>query len=221
MLRVVLLFCTALTIGCRTVPEPVEMKSEQAYQAVANQLPRADFGWGSPSGLAELAASSRRDRPRDDTPEELVCNERGLKVVVEVFRPKGFTIPYASIVETSYSYELFPNLLFCVVFPFLQLSEARMVFDATKVPGFYDHVLGECDRLESISREVGMGGPWEHAQAVRRKLKDDAAEFGEGKVSLHFGYAAPIPPWIPYTAQARRAAEAFQWVKDHPNEPPR
>ncbi|MEZ0229147.1 MAG: hypothetical protein ACAI25_11020 [Planctomycetota bacterium] len=212
------LVALVLLAGCRSAPEAVEMQPEQAYQAIANNLPRADFGWGSPSGLAELAASSRRDRPAEPAPIDLKCDERSLKAVVEVFRPRAFTIPYSSIEDVSYNYELFPNLMFCFVFPFLQMSEARVVFDARKVSGFHAHVLGECDRLEAISREVGMGGPWEHAQAVRRKLQEDAEEFGEGRVSLHFTYATPIPPFIPYTAAARRCAEAFHWAKTHPNE---
>lgn len=221
MLRALLLALVVVSCGCRSAPEAVDMKPEQAYQAIANNLPRADFGWGEPSGLAELAASSRRDRPSAPPPIELKCDERSMKVVVEVFRPRAFTIPFSAIEEVTYTYELFPNLMFCFVFPFLQFSEARVVFDARKVSGFFDHVLGEAERLEGISREVGMGGPWEHGQAVRRKLQDDASEFGEGKVSVHFTYVTPIPPWFPYTAPARRTAEAFQWVKSHPNETPK
>jgi hypothetical protein len=215
----VLLALILVLAGCRSAPSAIDMKPEEAYQAIANTLPRADFGWGGPSGLAELAASSRTDRPREEAPIDLVCDERGMKVVVEVFRPRGLTIPYATISDVSYTYELFPNLLFCFVFPFVQMSEARVVFAADG--GFFADVESECQRLEAISREVGMGGPWEHAQQVRRKLADDAHEFGEGKVSLHFSYATPIPPWIPYTAPARRAAEAFVWVKAHADAPRR
>ncbi len=196
------------------------MQPRDVYQEVANELPRADFGWGTPSSLAEMAASSRVDRPSDlDRPPDLSCDERSMRVVVDVFRPRVFTIPYAALVDVTYTYSLFPNLLFCVVFPFLQLSEARLVFDGTKVTGFFEHLKGECDRLDNISREVGMGGPYEHAAAVRQKIADDAMDFGQGKVSLHFSYATPLPPWIPWTARARRAAEAFAWVKEHPSEP--
>ncbi len=220
MTRFLLAFCVLLA-GCRSAPDAVDMKPEQAYQTVANNLPRADFGWGSPSGLAELAASSRRDRPAEPPQIEIKCDERSMRLVVDVFRPRGFAIPYTAIEDVTYTYNLFPNLLFCFIFPFFQMSEARVVFDARKVTGFHEHVLGECDRLEAISREVGMGGPYEHGQAVRRKLQADAQEFGEGRVSLHFTYSAPIPPFIPYTAPARRAAEAFHWVKTHPNETPK
>jgi len=218
-MRLALLLVALAVAGCRTVPEAVDMKPEEAYQAVANNLLRADFGWGDPSGLAELAASSRVDRPKEPPAIDVKCNERGMVVVVDVFRPHAYTVRYDSIEEVSYSWEPFPNLVFCFIFPFLQFEEARVVFDARKLDGFFDQIESDCTRLEAISREVGMSGPWEHAQAVRRKLADDAAEFGEGRVSLHFNYVSPVPPFIPWTAPARRAAEALRWVKDHPNEP--
>src|SRR5438309_1633865 len=134
MRNAALLFFVAFVAGCRTVPDAVDMKPEEAYQRIANELPRADFGWGPPSGLAELAASSRRDRPPESEPVDISCDERSMKVAVEVFRTRTFAIPYASIEDVSYSYSLFPNLLFCVAFPFLQLSETCVVFDAGKVP---------------------------------------------------------------------------------------
>lgn len=221
MPRLALLLVALALAGCRSQPEPSDMKPDEAYQKIANELPRADFGWGAPSGLAELAASSRADRPQEDAARDLSCDERSMKVVVEVFRPKLFRVPYSAFEEVSYTYELFPNLLFCIVFPVLQVSEMRVVFDGTKVLGFFEHCESECRRLEQISREVGMAGPWEHAQAARAKLADDEKDFGHGKVSLHFTYVTPIPPFIPWTAEARRAAEAFLWAKAHPQEPPR
>jgi hypothetical protein len=210
----------ASTAGCRSAPDAVDMSPREAYQEIANNLPRADFGWGAPSGLAEMAASSRQDRPRDQDPIDLTCNETSMRVVVEVFRPRVVSVPFSAIEDVSYTYSLFPNLAFCLIFPFLQLSDTRVVFDARKIGSFFESVEAECDRLEHISAEVGMGGPYEHAQQVREKLKADAAEFGEGRVSLHFSYTTPCPPWIPLTARARRTAEAFQWVKLHPSEPP-
>jgi len=214
-MRPALLALLLLAAGCRSAPEAVDMKPEEAYQAIANTLPRADFGWGAPSGLAELAASSRADRPREEAPLELVCDEKGMKVVVDVFRPRLFSLSYGSITDVSYTYELFPNLLFCFIFPFVQSSEARVVFSVDQ--SFFAHVESECQRLEAISREVGMSGPWEHAQAVRRKLQEDRENFGEGKVSLHFSYVSPIPPFVPYTAPARHAAEAYEWARTHKN----
>ncbi len=65
-----------------------------------------------------------------------------------------------------------------------------------------------------------MGAPYGHAMAVRQKLKDDARAFGPGRISVSFTYTSPVPPFIPYTSHARRTAEAFQWVKAHPDEPP-
>jgi hypothetical protein len=215
-----ILFVAIAATGCRSAPEVPDWKPEQAYQTVANQLPRADFGWGEPPAIARMAASERKNRPAEPPPPpEILCNEAGFKLVVEVLYPRVFTISYDAIEDVSYTYCPFPNLIFCVVFPFVQVSEMRVVFDARKVPGFLDHVQGECDRLVAIGREVGFGGPYAHAEGVLEKLKDDAAAFGEGRVSVAFTYTTPVPPWIPYTAEARHAAEAFAWVKAHPHEP--
>jgi hypothetical protein len=217
-LRAVLLIAVILLSGCRSHPEVrQDLEGPVVYQTIANQLPRADFGWGDPPAIASMAASERgrpEPSPDQDPSKALTCNERRMVVVVEVFRPRAFDVPYDAILDVSYTYCLFPNLPCCFVFPFFQVSEARVVFDARRVDGLIDHIRGECDRLEQIAREVGFSGPWDHAQAVKQKLRDDAAEFGEGSLAVEFSYVAPIPPVIPYTAPARRTAEAFAWARD-------
>lgn len=210
--------CAPALAGCRTVAEPPPDAEPRAmYQQVANALPRASFGWGTPPGIVGLAASTKAEGPAPP-PEQPVANERGVRLVVEVLRPRNVTIPYGAIEQVSYGWKPLPNALLAplLVVP-LQVVRATVVFDAAKVDGFLASIDRDVHRLEAISREVGMGGPWSHAQDVKAKLADDAAEYGAGRVSLHFDYVVPIPAAIPFRTPARRTAEAFAWCAAHPD----
>lgn len=212
----------ALAAGCRTPAEPPPDAEPRAmYQEVANALPRASFGWGTPPGVVHLAASARAEGPAP-VPEQPLANERGVRLVIEVHRPRNVTIPYAAIEQVTYGWKPFPNALLAplLVVP-LQVVRTTVVFDATEVEGFLPSIEREVARLEALSREVGMGGPWSHAQDVRAKLAGDAAEYGAGRVALYFDYVVPVPAAIPYHAPARRTAEAFAWCAAHPDAPAR
>ncbi len=211
-----------LQTGCRTVADaPPTAEPRAMYQDVANALPRASFGWGTPPGIVDLAASSKAEGPAP-APEQPVANERGFRLVVEVLRPRNVTIPYAAIEQVTYGWRPFPNALLAplLVVP-LQFVRATVVFDAAQVDGFLSSIEHEVRRLEALSREVGMGGPWSHAQDVKAKLADDAAEYGAGRVSVHFDHVVPVPAAIPYRAPARRTAEAFAWCAAHADAPVR
>lgn len=209
--------CGPTLSGCRTVAEPpTDAEPRAMYQQVANALPRASFGWGTPPGIVELAASTKAEGPAA-APEQPLANERGVRLVVEVLRPRNVTIPYGAIEQVTYGWKPFPNALLAplLIVP-LQVVRATVVFDAAKVDGFLPAIDHEVRRLEALSREVGMGGPWSHAQDVKAKLADDAAEYGAGRVSLHFDYVVPVPAAIPFRTPARRTAEAFAWCAAHP-----
>lgn len=207
-----LLLVAALS-GCRTTASPPEgpVEAKDMYQAVANALPRASFGWGSPPGVVSLAASTKAEGPAP-APEQPVANARGVRVVLEVYRPRSVTIPFAAVEQVTYAWRVMPNALLAplIVVP-LQAVRATVVFDARQVEGFLPGIERDVARLEAISREVGMGGPWGHAQSVKAKLADDAAEYGPGRVAMHFDYFVPLPAAIPYRTPARRTAEAFAW----------
>lgn len=213
-----LVSCLAALSGCRTVAEPpADAEARAMYQQVANALPRASFGWGTPPGIVDLAASTKAEGPAP-APEQPLANERGVRLVVEVLRPRNVTIPYAAIEQVTYGWRPLPNALLAplLVVP-LQVVRATVVFDASQVDGFLASIEHEVRRLEALSREVGMGGPWSHAQDVKAKLADDAADYGANRVSLHFDYVVPIPAAIPYRTPARRTAEAFAWCAAHPD----
>ncbi|MCO5168457.1 MAG: hypothetical protein M9894_19120 [Planctomycetes bacterium] len=212
----------ALLCGCRTTATPPEgaVESREMYQAVANALPRASFGWGSPPGVVGLAASTKAEGPAP-APEPPLANARGVRVVVEVYRPRSVTIPFAAVEQVTYAWRTLPNALLAplLVVP-LQAVRATVVFDARQVDGFLPALERDIARLEAISREVGMGGPWGHAQGVKAKLADDAAEYGPGRVAMHFDYFVPLPAAIPYRTPARRTAEAFAWCAAQAARPP-
>jgi hypothetical protein len=96
--------------------------------------------------------------------------------------------------------------------------KTTVVVDGTKVDGFLDGIERDVAHLEALSRELRMGGPWTHAQDVKAKLADDAAEYGPGHVSIEFSYVVPLPAAFPYRTPARLTAEAFAWCKEHPTE---
>lgn len=208
-----------LLAGCHTAPDvPQEVVARDMYQQVANALPRADFGWGTPPGVIEMTPSMKREGPAA-APDPVTANEQGFEVVLEVVRPRTVRIPYAAIREVWYGWRPLPNALLAplIVLP-LQLVSATVVFDGSKVDGFLDGIERDIARLESLSRELGMGGPWSHAQDVKAKLQRDAAAHGAHHVSLEFTYVVPLPSAFPYRTPARLTAEAFAWCQAHPAE---
>lgn len=207
--------------GCTTVVEAPgdDVDRKAVYQEIADALPEADFGWGSPPGIATMSASARTEAPALE-PEALKATEEGFRLRYQVYRPKTAWIPYAAIQQASYSWKTIPNVLFLpfVILP-LQAVRTTIVFDANKVPGLITQLKGDIERLESISREIGMGGPWSHAQTVKWKIEDDALAYGSGMLAVHFDFMSGIPAWIPVGGRAKRVAEAFAWVQAHPDEP--
>ena len=205
--------------GCHTAPEvPTDAVARDMYQQVANALPRADFGWGTPPGVIEMTPSMKREGAAPP-PDPVTANEQGFHIVVEVVRPRTVRVPYSAISDVWYGWRPLPNAFLAplLVVP-LQLVTATVVFDGSKVDGFLDGIDRDVTRLELLSRELGMGGPWTHAQDVKAKLADDAAEYGEHHVSIEFTYVVPLPAAIPYRTPARLTAEAFAWCKAHPAE---
>ena len=66
--------------GCRTVVEaPAEAEPRATYQTIANALPEADFGFGSPPGIAELSASAKAEGPPPEL-QPLKATERGFRI---------------------------------------------------------------------------------------------------------------------------------------------
>lgn len=217
LLLVVLL---APLAGCRTVVGPPETAPEPraAYQQVANQLPRASFGWGEPPGIVAFAASVKRSKP--GVLEPLKADERGFRIHFSTWQPGQAWIPYSALREVSYAWKPLPNVLLAplLIVP-LQGVRLTVVFDAGQVPGLLGQLEADARRLEQIAREVGSGGPYSFAQAIRGKVEDDAAEHGPGLLGLHFDYLVPVPAWLPVGGPARRAGEAFVWCREHPEEP--
>jgi hypothetical protein len=123
-------------------------------------------------------------------------------------------IPYSAIEQVSARWLPFPNIALAlpIVLP-LQLTETVVVFDARKLPGFLDSVLSECDRLEHLAGETQVASPWYHAQAIRSKIHDDAATYGEGRLSISFTRWTMCPPWIPYLEPSRQLGDAIAWAR--------
>lgn len=219
--RSALLLLAALICGCSTPAEvPQDAEPRAMYQAIANALPRASFGWGTPPGIVTMSASAKAEGPGSE-PEQPLANERLFRLIVEVYRARNVSIPYGAIEQVTYGWRPFPNALLAplLVVP-LQLVRATVVFDGAKVDNFLSSVERDITRLEQISREIGLGGPWSHAQDVKAKLADDAAEYGPGRVSVHFDYVVPIPSAFPMRTPARLTAEAFAWCRANPTPPP-
>lgn len=220
-LPLALLTLVALAAGCRTPAEvPQDVEPRAMYQAIANALPRASFGWGTPPGIVSMSASAKAEGEAPE-PEQPVANERQFRLIVEVYRARNVSIPYGAIEQVHYGWRPFPNALLAplLIVP-LQLVRATVVFDGAKVQGFLSSVEHDITRLEQISREIGLGGPWSHAQDVKQKLADDAAEYGPGRVSVYFDYLVPIPAAFPMRSRARLTAEAFAWCQANPTPPP-
>lgn len=215
-----LLFLLSLACaGCATevsAPEG-ELEPREVFQRLANALPRASFGWGETSGLVEMAASTRAEGARPQRPE-VKATEDGFRLVIDVYRPRAVWIPYEAIKSARYEWKTFPNVL---IVPFLivpwQVVRATIVLDRGAIGGFDEALERDAKRLESISRETGLGGPWSHAQNVRGKILDDEAEFGPGTLAVYFDYSEPVPPWFPIGGRARDLAADFAWAAAHPD----
>lgn len=208
--------------GCAAAPVPApagDVERRALYQQIANALPRAHFGWGDPPGVIEMAASTRADGPAPGPPP-LTANERGFRVVAHVYRPREVWVPYGAIVAVTSEWSALPNALF-VALPVLPLQARRLsvVFDAAQVPGLREDLLADAQRLEAISRETGVAGPWVFAQQVRAELEAAEATHGPGRMALYFDFMVPIPAVVPWRGEDWRTGEAFAWAAAHPNAP--
>lgn len=215
-----LLLLLPLLAGCASqVAAPAEVDRRQVYQRIANTLPQASFGWGERPGVVDMAASTKAEGPLPELPR-LKATERGFMVVVDVYRPRQVWIPYRAIESCWTEWQAFPNavLVPLLLVPF-QVNTAKVVIDVQAVEGFLGGLERDIKRLEQISREIGLGGPWSHAQNVRAKLADDAAVYGAGKLALHVSYATPWFPWWPVGGEAEETAGAFAWAAANPDAP--
>ena len=220
-MRSILALALVASAGCTNVAAPPAEVSDRKviYQAIADALPRADLGFGDPPGIIYMTRSVKAE-PKPPEPDPLRCNERGFMVHFAVFHPRAQWIPYAALKQASWGWVPFPNVLFAplVVVPY-QVVAAEVVVDAKKVPGLLERIEEDCKRLERVSRELGMGGPYSHAIDVRNKLAADAAEHGPGSLVIEFGYGVPVPAWLPADGPAKNTAQAFAWAQAHPDEP--
>lgn len=220
-LRLLVPLLLLATAGCRSlIPAPEgDVDRRWVYQRIANQLPNGDFGWGTPPGVIEMTKSVRDEGPPPKL-ERLKANESGFGVVVHAFRPRNVWIPYTAVGKVYCEVPSFPNAYVAplLVFP-LRVIRTTVVINMDEVQGFQAALERDVRRLEQISREVGLGGPWAFAQQVKHKLAVDAAEYGKGSIALHFHYAAPFPPWVPWTGPALLTGKAFAWAAKNPDAP--
>jgi hypothetical protein len=214
------LVALALATGCTTpVPAPAKAEQRQVYQTIANALPRAHFGWGDAPGMIEMTASARAEGKPPELPQ-LKATERGFTLNLHVYRPRQVWIPYPAVAACSVEWPAVPNVFLVplLVVPF-QSARATIVLDTSVLEGFHAALESDLKRLEQISREIGLGGPWSHAQHVRAKVADDAAIHGEGKLAIHFDYGVGWFAWWPSGGEAERVAEALAWAGAHPDAP--
>lgn len=207
-----------LLVACRSpVEAPAEAEPRAMFQRIADQLPRASWGWGEPPGVVTYSASEKAQGPAPE-PEQPKATERGFSLVLEVLRPRTVTIPYSAIDAVYVGWRPMPNAILAplLIVPFQRVG-VTVVIDGAKVPSLLDSIERDCVRLEQISREVGMGGPWSHAQDVREKLRDDAAEHGPGRIELRFDRGSAVPAWFPRHGACEEDAQAFAWAAKHPD----
>jgi hypothetical protein len=219
-----LLLTTALALGLAGCGGPItapegEVDQRAIYQRVANSLPRADFGWGTPPAVVEMAASTKAEGELPPL-QELTATERGFRVRFAVYRYGTVWIPYTAVESVSWSWKPLPNafILPLLIVP-LQGVRTTVVIDANQLPGLLSRLQSDIERMEGLSREVGLGGPWSFAQSVKAKLADDREQYGPGRISLHFDYLIPVPPWIPNAGPAEETGLAFAWCAANPEAP--
>lgn len=219
MKRILLLALPLLLLGCATEVVPLEdpVEPREVLQQIANALPRASFGWGEAPGLVEMAASTRAEGARPQV-QPLLATEDGFRVILNVYRPRAIWIPYEAIKKAHYSWRPFPNVLVAplLIVPW-QVVRTTLVLDRTAIGGFDAALERDTQRLEAVSRETGLGGPWSHAQGVKNKILDDEDAFGEGTITLHFEYSEPVPAWFPIGGRAEELGAAFAWIAKHPD----
>jgi hypothetical protein len=221
MNRAPLLAALLALAGCQTVVEAPqgEVDRRAVYQTIADALPRGSFGWGDPPGIVGIAASVKREQPWPE-PQRLKATERGFRLHYQVYRPRDVWVPYETIEQVSYRWLPFPNaaLIPLVIVP-LQALRTEVVIDTGRIPGLFDQLLADVDRLELLSKEVGMGSPWSHAQDIKAAMNASAAEHGVGRLTVEFDFITTMVPWIPVGGPAEEAAQAFAWAAAHPDEP--
>lgn len=219
-LRRASLLLLLLLAGCsEIVHAPDDADPMEMYHLIAQSLPRADFGWGSPPGMVTLSASARRERAMPEL-RPLLAREEGFILHYTAYRPRSVWIPYTALREARWSWKPLPNAILApLIFLPFQVSRATIVIDAREAHGLLQHLERDIQRLEQISREVGLGGPWSHAQDVKAKLAADRKAYGPGRISVHFDYLVPVPAAFPVAGEAEDVAEAYAWAQAHPEEP--
>lgn len=207
----------AALAGCAApvTQSELEWTPERAYQTIANALPDADAGFGE-APPPDLAPSVRAEGPRAPEDLKVFANEGSFRIRVELLRARVIEVPYAAIDRIDARWCPFPDVLFAalLVVP-LQATEARIVFDARKIPGLLGQIERACDRLERLSGETSIASFYYHADRIRRKIRDDARELGDGRISVAFVSWSPVPSWIPYLGPSRRLGDAFAWAREH------
>jgi hypothetical protein len=221
MNRALLLIALLALAGCRTVVEtpPEDLEQRDAYQTIANALPEANFGWGTPPGITEMTPGAKRDTVKV-APEPLKATERGFRVRYQIYRTRTAWIPYSAISEVSYSYEAFPNAFFAalIVMP-LQIGRTTVVVDTAQADQLMAQVRADIASLEAIAREGRHGSIMAHAKDVQAVIDWNAATYGAGKLALSFDFPSGVPAWIPYGGKAKSTAEAFAWAMANPDAP--
>ena len=123
--RALALLLLPALLGCRTVAEPPsKVNRRQVYQTIADALPRARFGWGSPPGIVSLAPSVKREGPAKLP--KLRCDESGFLIHYEGYRPRSVWIPYRAISQASWGWKPIPNVFLApLVFLYLRKISRR------------------------------------------------------------------------------------------------
>lgn len=209
-----LVLLTVFAAGCRGFPEPIEVPETEGYQAIADRLPEVSLGVADAPAVVDLIKSDKI--PPKSPPEELevYANETSFFIRTNTLIPRRFAIPYEAIEDIDFVYSNFPNILFCVVFPFLQSWRTRLVIEAAYVPELMKTLREDIRILKGLSQQSGLPAPYYYAEELENRLARGEAEFGEGRLVLVISSTRPVPPFIPYAGDNRRIAELFRWARD-------